>query len=165
MKRILIIVALLITFGWSNRASAQVMNVDCDEVVSAHYGYSDNWYEYLSQDKYNLLCYQSKVAFSFVEEVPANAVVLDVTALVDYKTHMDVNRNIVFDETNLNLYRFDFLEKQAQVDYGTDIYFQLHAGDHGYLKLHSGRHIAALVAEFARWQEIDPTPVQPHAAE
>lgn len=165
MKRILLIVALFVTFGWVNSASAQVLNVDCDEVVSAHFGYQPNWYDNLNQDKYDYLCYRSKVAFAFVEEVPAGAVVLDVTSLVDYKTQMDVNRNIVFDETNLNLYRYDFRDKQAQVGYGVDIYFKLHAGDHEYLKLYSGRHIADLSAEYLRWQVKDTTPVQPHSAE
>ena len=123
MKKTLFFAVLFLLMGLGVNAQTQVQQ-DCDEVVGAFYNYKADVFDVLPAEKYQYICAMSQVAFSIVEELPSDAVVVSITELVDSKVEAKVNSTYTVVDL-CNYFRFNYQSLQFQYGHEHALFFAI----------------------------------------
>ena len=141
---------MLLAVVLGNTTQAQQVQQDCDEVVMAYYGISRDYLDRVPEHKQWYFCTMSQLAFEYTDELPANALVLDITDLYDKQEQRMVDlANYTDDAMFFNLFRYDYIQMQGKYGLTTDIYFTLHNNGHQYLLLRNNEYFVRRVNDLA----------------
>lgn len=152
MKKILLMMPLmLLALCAGSKAQAQeTIQVDCDEAVVARYGFNREILDVLDASKYYAVCSYSDLSFFFTNELPDNAVVLDITLLYDYRNECQVNASYSDESELLSYFRYNYKELQFRYGYQNDLFFTLHGSTHAYLGVRNMDYVSIQSYEYVR---------------
>ena len=120
MKKIIFTFLILLALGWTNMSQAQ----DCSAIVRPLcilHGYDSITYP---QEKMAYWCNFSRNAFFIVEEVPAGAIVNDISELTDLITGNKLSPNFVADLNTISYWAYNYYTFRPK-GYEKPIYFRM----------------------------------------